>query len=71
VHGDVLDIGFGLGDNAVYLAKSGNTVTYHRPRRALRKPFVGLLTCRPRRRVTCAMFLGEWIPRSVGTGVPS
>jgi SAM-dependent methyltransferase len=27
VHGDVLDIGCGLGDNAVYLAKSGHKVT--------------------------------------------
>jgi SAM-dependent methyltransferase len=27
VHGDVLDIGCGLGDNAVYLAKSGHNVT--------------------------------------------
>ena len=27
VHGDILDIGCGLGDNAVYLAKNGHTVT--------------------------------------------
>src|ERR1700760_3909234 len=27
VHGDVLDIGCGLGDNAVYLAKIGHPVT--------------------------------------------
>ncbi|HWF30849.1 MAG TPA: class I SAM-dependent methyltransferase [Mycobacterium sp.] len=27
VHGDVVDIGCGLGDNAVYLAKNGYTVT--------------------------------------------
>jgi SAM-dependent methyltransferase len=27
VHGDVLDIGCGLGDNAVYLAKNGHKVT--------------------------------------------
>ena len=27
VHGDVVDIGFGLGDNAVYLAENGHRVT--------------------------------------------
>jgi SAM-dependent methyltransferase len=27
IHGDVLDIGCGLGDNAVHLAKNGHTVT--------------------------------------------
>lgn len=27
VHGDVQDIGCGLGDNAIYLAKSGHGVT--------------------------------------------
>src|ERR1700756_2398196 len=27
VHGDVIDIGCGLGDNAIYLAKSGHRVT--------------------------------------------
>ena len=30
VHGDVLDIGCGLGDNAVYLSKNGRTMSNRR-----------------------------------------
>jgi hypothetical protein len=35
------------------------------------KLFVGLLTGRSRRGMTCALFLGEGVPTSVATDVPS